>query len=429
MRLVAFFVFVRQGFVVAASAALRTTEVVTTTCINGGWVGLALVLVLAACGGPAQPAQSPPAPLPQTTTLPPAVAPSPTSPPEPTPTPLSLSDVGDKFRTFVNEAYQYAIQVPIDWEITPRGAGHADSIQVAAPGPSEVRGPNIVPPLVLTISALGPEAGYRSFDDVEANRAVGDEILDKVDLQVNGLPARRIHSRDAVFGDSLHYIIQRDDQFFIIDVHGYDKPPVEPILSTFGPPPELTPITVAGQIRQLDAQARTMTVVDESDSARLVVWFTDTELLPRGRLEGFIDAGDHVTVEGIVGDSEQVEATQITLQAPEHAGGQTVLEFRRLGGIAGFQDSLAIFDDGTARLQRGNETPVEKNLSEDQWKQVKNYFAIFKPFAWHNEDNPGGPDNLVTDLDFYGTGKFEAGFDNQQEVVGYLQEILAALSE
>ncbi|MFQ5593372.1 MAG: hypothetical protein ACE5HA_04420 [Anaerolineae bacterium] len=428
MRLVAFFVLIRQRFVVAASAASQTTEVVTTNVnyVNRGLVGLALVLALAACGGPAQ---SPPAPLPQATAQPPTVAPPPTSPPEPTPTPLSLSDVGSEFRTFVNEAYQYAIQVPLDWAVTPRGAGHADRIEVSAAGPSEIRGPNIVPPLVFAISALGPATGYRSFNDVEANRAVGDETLDTVDLEVAGLPARRIHSRDEVYGDSIHYIMQRDDQFFVVDVYGYDKPLVEPILNTFSLPPELSPATVAGQIRELDAQARMMTVAEESGSGRQVIWFTDTELLPRGRLEGFIDAGDYVKVEGFAGDSEQVEATHIMLQAPEHVGGAPVLEFQRLGGIAGFQDSLVVFDDGIARLQSGNNPPVEKNLSEDQWKQVKNYIAIFKPFAWHNEDNPGGPDNLATDLDFYGAGKFEAGFDNQQEVVGYIQELLAQLSE
>jgi hypothetical protein len=394
-------------------------------------VGFALVLMLAltACGGPAQPAQPPPTPLPQATTSPPTVAPPPTSTPKPTPTPLSLADVGSEFRTFVNEAHQYAIQVPIDWEITPRGASHADRIEVTAPGSKEIRGPNVVPPLVFDVSALKPDAGYSSISDVEANQSIGDEILDKVDLEVNGLPARRIHSRDVVFGDSRHYIIQRDSQFFIVDVYGYDQAPIEPILNTFGPPPELTTETVTGQIQELDLRARTMILATDTGPNRKVVWFTDTEILPQGRLEEHIDAGDRITAEGVVTDGGEMQATRLTLLAPEHAGSQPVLEFQRLGGIAGFQDRLVIFDDGTVRLQRGSEEPVEKVLPEDQWQKVKNDVTIFKSFAWHNEDNPGGPDSLVTDLDFYGTGKFEAAFDNQEEIVGYLQEILTQLSK
>jgi len=457
MRKIAFLESLRKVLVVAASAALQTTKVVTAglqttkvvttslqtikvvttglrttkvvTTVRSGKcpvVGISLILAaaLTACGGPA-----PASPPPQATVAPPTAPAPPTFTPEPTPTPLSLSDVASEFRTFVNDAYQYAIQVPFDWEITPRGAGHADRIEVTAPGSAEIRGPNIVPPLVFAISVVEPDAGYHSFDDVEANRATGDDILDKVDLQVSGLPARRIHSRDAVYGDSFHYIIQRDTQFFIVDVHGYDKLPIEPILNTFGRPPERTPASVSGQVQELDAEARTMTVVDESGSGQPVIWFTDTELLPRGRLEGFIDPGDRVTVEGTAGERDRIEATQITLESPEHAGGEPVLEFQRLGGIAGFQDRLVVFDDGVARIQRGSQAPVEVNLSEEQWKQVKNYVAIFEPFAWRQADNPGGPDNLVTDLDFYGAGKFEAAFDNQKEIVGYMQELLAQLSE
>lgn len=388
---------------------------------------LLVVVTLTGCGGSTQPAQPSPTEPPQPTALPPTVPPSPTSTPKPTPTPLSLSDLGSEFRTFVNEAHDYAIQVPVDWEITPRGAGHADSIEVAAPGPSQIRGPNVVPPLVFSISALDPEAGYTSFDDVEANRSLGDEVLDKVDIEVNGLPGRRIRSHDAVYGNSLHYIIQRDGRFFVVNAYGYDQAPIEPILNTFGSPPDLTTEAVNGQIQSLDFETRRMTVATEAGSDRQVVWFTDTEILPKGRLEGHIDPGDHVSAEGFVMDDGEVQATRVTLQAPEHAGGNPVLEFRRDGGIAGFHDALVVFDDGMARLRRGSEEPVEKALSEDQWKKVKNDLSIFKPFAWHREDNPGGPDNLVTDLDFYGAGKFEAVLDNQEEIAAYIQEVLDAL--
>lgn len=388
---------------------------------------LVFAVTLTACGGSPQPAQVPPTPPPPATGLVPTASSPPTSTPEPTPTPLSLSDVGSEFRTFVNEAHQYAIQVPVDWNITPPGAGHADRIEVTAPGPSEVRGPNMVPPLVFTITALSPDAGYKSFDDVEANRAVGDEVLDKVDLEVNGLPARRIHSRDRVYGNSLHYLIQRDDQFFVVDAYGYDLAPVVPILNTFGPPPALTTKTVTGQIQTIDSHARTLTLDTEAGAQQQVVWFTDTQILPPGRLEGHIDAGDRISASGVVADSGEIQATSITLETPEHAGSKAVLEFYRSGGIAGFQDRLVVFDDGSARLQHGNEKPVDVDLPADRWKKVKNYVSIFKPFAWHHEDNPGGPDNLVTDLDFYGAGKFDAAFDNQAEVANYIQDLLAAL--
>lgn len=389
---------------------------------------LILAVSLTACAGPPPPAQPPPTQPPVATQEAPPVPLPPTATPKPTPTPLSLADLGSEFRTLVNEAYQYAFQVPADWEITPRGAGHADRIEVTAPGPSEIRGPNIVPRLVFAITALDPDAGYRSFDDVEANQAVGDKILGKVDLEVNGLPARRIHSRDVVYGDSLHYIVQRDDYFFIVEVYGYDQAPIEPILNTFGQPPDLSKETITGQIQELDSRTRTMTVSTEAGPRRQVAWFTDTEILPQGRLEGHIDIDDSLTAEGFVAAGGKLQATRITLHAPERAGSQPVLELQRSGGIAGFQDRLVIFDDGTARLQRGDAAAVEESLPESQWKKVKDYVSIFEPFAWHQEDNPGGPDNLVTDLDFYGAGKFEAAFDNQQEIVAYLQEIISTLA-
>lgn len=391
---------------------------------------LILTTTLVACGSSDEPTQAPPTESPQPTPLPPTSSPVPTPTSEPTSTPLSLSDLGNEFRVFVNEAYDYAIRIPVDWEITPRGASHANRVEVDAPGPDEIRGANIVPPLEFSISALDPEAGYTSLDDVETERSVRGEILEKVEAEVNGLPARRIHFRDSVYGLSLHYIIQRDDQFFTIDVYGYDQALIEPVLGTFGSPPDdLTTEIVRGQVQKLDRQAHMMIVSTKEGSGRPVIWFTDTEILPKGRLEGHIDFGDSVSAEGVVTDSGEIHATTITLQAPEQAGSQSVLQFRRMGGFAGFQDALVIFDDGTVRLQRAGKKSVENKLPEEQWKKVKNYISIFQPFAWHHEDNPGGPDNLVTDLDFYGTGKFEAAFDNQEEIVAYIREILTGFSK
>ncbi|MBS1251182.1 MAG: hypothetical protein MAG451_00212 [Anaerolineales bacterium] len=399
---------------------------------------LILTISLAACGGSDEPAQPTPTEPPPATAVPPTepppltATPAPTGPtltPVPTPTPLSLSDVSDEFRTFINEAYDYAIQIPTDWEITPRGAGHADRIEVAAPGPDEIRGANTIPPLVFSISVLDSEAGYANLDDVQEDRSFGNEALSELDIRVNGLRARRIQAWGDVYGTSLYYIIQRDGQFFVIHAYGYNQPSVEPVVNTFGPPPDLTRDTAAGQIQSLDIRARTMTVVTESGGERQVAWFTDTEVLPAGRLEGHIDAGDRVSAEGILLDSGEIQAATITLQVPQGDDSEPVLEFRRTGGVAGFDDVLVIFDDGTARLQQGTSEPVEIELSEAQWEKVENYVVIFEPFAWHQQDDAGGPDNLVTDLDFYGAGEFDAVFDNQEEIVNYLQELLTSIPE
>ncbi len=391
------------------------------------FAGLVLIFipVLTACGGSSEPTPTPTT-LAPTATLVPTQAP-PTSTPEPTPTPLSLSDVGGEFRTFVNEAHNYAIQVPLDWEVTPRGAAHAKTVNIAMPGVSQIRGANVLPPLALSITALGNDAGYTSFEDIEANRSFGDNILDKADIDVNGLPARRIRSQEDVYGNSLYYIVQHGEQFFVIHVYGYEQAPAQPIVQTFGPVPDLPRDSVAGQIQALDAQTRTMSVVSDNDSSRQATWFTDTEILPDSRVEGHIDAGDRVRVEGIVTDGGGIQATAITFLPPDYEGGEPVLEFRRTGGVAGFQDTLVVFSDGMAHLQHGADEVVEKKLPEEQWTQIKNYVSIFEPFAWHQQDNPDGADNLVTDLDFYGKGRFEAVFDNQEEIVNYVQDLLATL--
>lgn len=391
-----------------------------------GLVLLVVTMTLTACGRSEEPVQAQPTePAPPSAPLA-TETPAPTPTLRPTPTPLPLSQVADEFRTFVNEAHDYAIQMPLGWEITPRGAYRADRIEVTVPGASEIRGANTLPPLTFSIAALDSGAGYSSFQDVEEDRSFGQETVYKFDIEINGLPARHIRARDDVYGDTSYYLIERDSQFFLIHGYGYDQAPLVPVLNSFGPPPDdLATETVAGQVKDLDASARTMLVVTEAGSEQRVAWFTDTEILPRRRLEGHIDTGDRLTVEGIVAENGDVRARAITLEAPQHDGSEAVLEFRRTGGVAGFQDQLVVFNDGVARLQRGEEEPIEKQLSDEQWAEIENYVVIFRPFAWHQQDNPEGPDNLVTDLDFYGTGKFDAVFDDQEEIVNYLQELIA----
>lgn len=391
---------------------------------------LVLAAIASACGGNrATPARviPPTQAAPPTQPLP-TVAPTATIPPEPTATPLSLTDLGSEFRTFVNEKHGWSLQLPLDWQVRPENARTLDSVEFSMPGLDEVRGPNVLPPLVFTVRRLEDATGYSEPADVEQAQGFGDEMLGAADLQVNDLPARLVYTRDSVYGNSRYYIIQRDDEFFIVHAYGYDQPPIEPVLQTFGRAPETPRTTVSGEVVTVDPEAQTMVVATDGSGERPVRWFSDTELLPRGWREGHIDPEDGLTAEGREADDGTLHASTITFNVPQHDGNEAILEFRRSGGVAGFQDRLTIFADGFARLERGSGDPIEQPLTDELWDQIDNEILLFRPFAWHQEDNPGGPDNMVSDLDFYGRGRFETAPENEAEIVDHVQAVLTTLT-
>ena len=388
-----------------------------------------LIALVISCGNDDDDENVTPAPQTQVSTALPTASPLPSATPEPTPTPLSMSDLGTEFRFFVNEVNDYAIQIPIDWQVTPRGAGSLDRILVTAPGLERLMGANYLPPLEFSIDVLDPDKGYSSIDDAMVDQSFGEEILSEADVEVNGLPARVVYSFDGVFGRERHYIVQRDDQFIRIHVYGYEQALLDPVLNSFDRPPELTRNTYEGVIRMLNDDLSTFELRLADGTEQYVRLFTDTALNPRGRLAGHIDPGDEITLEGVAGDTGELHARSIMLHTPEHDGSPAVAEFWRIGGLAGFQDKFSIFENGFATLNTGTEETIEISLSEEQWKQVKIYLSLFRPFAWQQDDNPDGADNLRLDLDFYGQGRFETVQENESEVAEYIQEILLQLSQ
>ncbi len=104
-----------------------------------------------------------------------------------------------------------------------------------------------------------------------------------------------------------------------------------------------------------------------------------------------------------------------------------LLVFSRLGGIAGFQDRLVIGERGQYYLvQSGRE--LLGSLSTDRQAQLDRWRAQFAPFTLRFEDNPNGPDNMVREVSWTGTGPRVPGAAEQEEIFAWAAQCLAEFS-
>lgn len=97
------------------------------------------------------------------------------------------------------------------------------------------------------------------------------------------------------------------------------------------------------------------------------------------------------------------------------------------GGIAGLCRDLAVFEDGRA-LYGSCGGLAQGTLDEAQLAPVLAWQKELAPFQFRFEDNPKGPDNMSTTLVFSGKGSAAATAEQQQAVVSWAQEALAALA-
>lgn len=112
---------------------------------------------------------------------------------------------------------------------------------------------------------------------------------------------------------------------------------------------------------------------------------------------------------------------------PQSEPGKPLLAFERSGGIAGFQDRLVIGYAGEFYLRSGQ---VERigSLSAESATQLRTWFVRLAPFTLRLEDNPGGPDNMVRQVAWTGLGKVTATQAEQQQILKWAGDVLAALS-
>ena len=104
-----------------------------------------------------------------------------------------------------------------------------------------------------------------------------------------------------------------------------------------------------------------------------------------------------------------------------------LLVFARTGGIAGFQDRLVIGPAGEYYLIQQSQERISA-LSAETQEQLDTWRKNLAPFTLKLEDNPGGPDNMVRQLVWAGSGKANADERQQQEILDWASNLFVELS-
>lgn len=101
-----------------------------------------------------------------------------------------------------------------------------------------------------------------------------------------------------------------------------------------------------------------------------------------------------------------------------------VITFNLSGGIIGFCDTLTVDPAGNYRLERCGEAPLSGSLPPDDLEILQSWSGELAPFEIVREDNPGGPDNLVSELAFRGRGDDTVGEARQQAIFDWVNGLL-----
>lgn len=104
-----------------------------------------------------------------------------------------------------------------------------------------------------------------------------------------------------------------------------------------------------------------------------------------------------------------------------------VLVFSLFGGIIGFCDELTISPNGEYVLRICDQDDVIGELEEADWTSLQAWYDNLASFNLTFEDNPGGPDNLVTNLSLNGQGQVEADERQKQVIVEWVSALAIRL--
>ena len=104
-----------------------------------------------------------------------------------------------------------------------------------------------------------------------------------------------------------------------------------------------------------------------------------------------------------------------------------VLNFSLFGGIIGFCDELVVSRSGDYTLRICGQDDVVGKLAEDDLTSLQTWYDNLASFNFTFEDNPGGPDNLVTNFSFNGQGQVEADERQQQVIVEWVSSLAIRL--
>lgn len=106
-----------------------------------------------------------------------------------------------------------------------------------------------------------------------------------------------------------------------------------------------------------------------------------------------------------------------------------VMRFRRQGGIAGLCDDVAVHKDGIIEYHTCNRPIQTATLTQGERQELVGWVDELSAFTFKQEDNPGGPDNLVRELQFAGQGSSPATDDQKQMMSGWIERIYGELAQ
>ena len=104
-----------------------------------------------------------------------------------------------------------------------------------------------------------------------------------------------------------------------------------------------------------------------------------------------------------------------------------VLVFSLFGGIVGFCDELTVSKNGDYTLRICDQDEIVGTLAEGDLASLQMWHDNLASFNRTFEDNPGGPDNLVTNFAFNGQGQVETDERQQQVIVDWVSSLAIRL--
>lgn len=105
----------------------------------------------------------------------------------------------------------------------------------------------------------------------------------------------------------------------------------------------------------------------------------------------------------------------------------TAVAFKIEGGIVGFCDELVIQANGNYTLNTCTQEPVSGTLPQSDRLSLKAWLENLNSFQLRTDDNPGGADNLSTELSFAGQGQTEADDPQKQVIYDWVSGLVVQL--
>ncbi len=109
---------------------------------------------------------------------------------------------------------------------------------------------------------------------------------------------------------------------------------------------------------------------------------------------------------------------------PDESADDNVVTFNISGGIVGFCDTLTVNEVGEYLFQSCRQEEFSGQLEPPDLESLQTWHDNLVSFRLVSEDNPGGPDNLTSELIFEGQGAVEADETQQQIIFDWVNGLL-----